>query len=253
MTIPLKIRGLSLGEGRPKICVPLTGANAKELLAEIEEVKQSPADLVEWRVDYFETVNDPVSVATALSQMRAALGEMPLLFTFRTVREGGVREMSMDLYFALNLAAITVGGVDIVDVELFSGDEEVKNIITAAHSRGVAVVVSSHDFQKTPPREEIVARLKKMRALGGDVPKIAVMPQNFTDVVTLLAATDEYVSGGADCPIITMSMKKLGVISRLAGEFSGSSLSFGSVKRASAPGQLTAGDLDAILEILHTA
>lgn len=251
MTTAITIRDMKLGEGKPKICVPLTGKTVDEVLDEIRAVRESAADLVEWRVDHFAAVEDLAGVRQALPTFRAALGELPLLFTFRTHKEGGVKEMSTEAYLALNLAVIETGEIDLVDVELFTGDAEVKKVVAAAHAKQIAVVVSSHDFQKTPPRAEIVARLKKMRALGADVPKVAVMPETFADVLTLLAATDEYVSGGADCPVITMSMKRLGGISRVAGEFAGSSLTFGTVRRASAPGQLTVADLATMLEIFH--
>lgn len=45
-----------------------------------------------------------------------------------------------------------------------------------------------------------------MQELDADIPKIAVMPQNKKDVLTLLSATEEMASEYADRPIITMSM-----------------------------------------------
>lgn len=245
----VKLRGVVLGEGRPKICVPLTGASRKELLAEIAAVKTTKADLVEWRVDYFTEVMDTTRVLETLAALRAALGDFPLLFTFRTAREGGEKAIDTESYVALNSAVAAGKNADAVDVELFEGDVAVTRVVESAHQNGVAVVVSSHDFSRTPGREELVARLAKMRALGGDVPKVAVMPERFADVLELMAATDEYVRS-ADCPVITMSMNKLGCISRVAGQYYGSSLTFGSVTKASAPGQLAVGDLSAVLDIL---
>lgn len=94
--------------------------------------------------------------------------------------------------------------------------------------------MSNHDFHKTPAAEEIVQRLRKMQELGADIPKIALMPQNKADVLTLLSATLEMQERYADRPIITMSMAKTGVISRLSGEVFGSAATFGAVKKASA-------------------
>ena len=243
------LRGITLGEGRPKICVPLTSSTVEELLAEIRQVQETKADLVEWRVDYFADVMDTNRVLEALRALRGALREMPLLFTFRTAREGGEKAIATDSYVALGQAVAASGDADAVDVELFEGDAAVAAVVESAHGYGVVVVVSSHDFMRTPDRVEIVARLRKMRQLGGAVPKIAVMPQGFADVLTLMSATDEYVQT-ADCPVITMSMNRLGCISRVAGEFYGSALTFGSAKQASAPGQLAVEDLSAVLGIL---
>ncbi|MBA5819331.1 type I 3-dehydroquinate dehydratase, partial [Escherichia coli] len=73
-----------------------------------------------------------------------------------------------------------------------------------AHKNNVKVVMSNHDFDKTPAKEEIVSRLTRMEALGEDLPKIAVMPKSAGDVLTLLDATNT-VSEKANQPIITMS------------------------------------------------
>jgi len=113
--------------------------------------------------------------------------------------------------------------------------------------------MSNHDFHKTPAKEEIVKRLTKMQELGADVPKIALMPESKTDVLTVLAATLEVSEKIADRPIITMSMSKTGVISRLAGEVFGSAATFGAVQKASAPGQISVTDLRTVLSIIHAA
>ena len=90
-----------------------------------------------------------------------------------------------------------------------------------------------------------------MQELGADLPKIAVMPQCRKDVLTLLRATLEMAQEYADRPIITMSMAKNGVISRLCGEVFGSALTFGAAGRISAPGQIEVEKLRGVLEIFH--
>ena len=112
-------------------------------------------------------------------------------------------------------------------------------------------MVSNHDFHKTPEKEEIVSRLRMMIERGADIAKIAVMPQNKKDVLTLLAATEEMYTKYADRPIITMSMAGTGVISRLCGEVFGSALTFGAAGKASAPGQMEVEDLKTVLSLLH--
>lgn len=208
-------------------------------------------DVVEWRVDWFEHVFDIEKVKEVLKELRAALKETPLLFTFRTSKEGGEKAIEPEAYAALNKAAAETGNVDLVDVEAFTGDEIVKDIIQAAHKAGVKVVASNHDFDKTPPQADIVGRLCKMQELGADIPKIAVMPQSKKDVITLLAATEEMTREHANRPIITMSMAGTGVVSRLCGEVFGSALTFGAAKKASAPGQMGVHDLETVLNLLH--
>ena len=84
-----------------------------------------------------------------------------------------------------------------------------------AHTAGVPVVCSSHDFHKTPPRAELVHRMVAMQQAGADLPKLAVMPQSRTDVLELLAATAEMADLHPETPVITMSMGALGAVSRL--------------------------------------
>ena len=86
-----------------------------------------------------------------------------------------------------------------------------------------------------------------------DIPKIAVMPQNKADVLTLLAATEEMYRCYADRPLITMSMSATGVITRLCGEVFGSAMTFGAVGQVSAPGQIPVEKLNSALEIIHNA
>ena len=143
------------------------------------------------------------------------------------------------------------GFADLIDVEIFTGDEIAREIIECAHNEGVKIVGSSHDFDRTPEKDEIVRRLRLMQQFGADIPKIAVMPRNRKDVLTLLQATEEMTAEYADRPIITMSMSGTGLISRLCGEVFGSSCTFGAVGKASAPGQMNAEDLDTVLELIH--
>ena len=80
---------------------------------------------------------------------------------------------------------------DLIDIEFFTAGDDIRELIDNAHSSGVAVVCSNHDFQKTPDENELVSRMVKMQQVGADLPKVAVMPHDSTDVLTLLAATVE--------------------------------------------------------------
>lgn len=110
------------------------------------------------------------------------------------------------------------GCVDLLDIELLTGDEAVVRMIEEAHRRQVRVICSNHDFFKTPPREEMLGRMRKMQQLGADILKLAVMPQSKRDVLTLLGVTLEMSEEAVAHPVVTMSMASLGLISRLAGK-----------------------------------
>jgi 3-dehydroquinate dehydratase-1 len=155
------VKNVIIGEGMPKICVPLVGAAVPELKREAEALKTLAPDLVEWRADFFEQVEDMEAVKAALKEIRSVIPELPLIFTFRSAKEGGEKLVSTEYYIALNKAAAESGLADIIDVELFSGEEHVKALITAAHENNVFVIISNHDFHGTPPKEEIVSRLRR--------------------------------------------------------------------------------------------
>ena len=238
MSKSLLIRGRNIGQGAPKIVVPIVGKTKDGILSSANRIHEMKADIVEWRVDWFSGGCDIASVKNVLPDLRDALGEIPLLFTFRTAKEGGETELPPDSYAELTKSAVSTGLVDLVDVELFTGEEYVKDILCSAHAHSVPVIAS------------ILSRMKKMDALGADILKIAVMPLGRADVITLLDATQE-ADASIDKPIVTMAMGRMGLISRLCGEAFGSALTFGSVGAASAPGQINAEDLREILALIH--
>ncbi|MBU5674874.1 type I 3-dehydroquinate dehydratase [Alkaliphilus sp. MSJ-5] len=245
------VKGVTIGEGLPKICVPMVGRTLDELLEEANFLQSLDLDVVEWRVDFFEDAENIDKIKTALQAIREVLVYEPIIFTFRNAKEGGEREVSKEFYFELNKTIASTKLIDIVDIELFNEEEEIQTLIDVARKNDVAVIISNHDFDKTPPKEEIISRLCRAAELGGDIPKIAVMPNSAKDVITLLDATCIMKEKYADRPIITVSMDGKGAISRLTGELFGSDLTFGAAKKTSAPGQISVADLRKIIQLLH--
>ncbi len=245
----VQVKNVTFNEGAPKICVPLVGKTETEILDEVNFLSSVDFDLAEFRVDHYESVEDFSKVLSLLKKIRESYNK-PLLFTFRTAKEGGVHEMPEEKYFALNKAAIESGAIDLVDVELFSTPEEIINLVKLAKKYNVKVVMSNHDFFKTPAKDEIVSRLIKMQEYDADITKIAVMPQCEEDVLTLLSATLDMKRNKGDRPCITMSMASLGVISRLSGELFGSCMTFAAARQVSAPGQVSVKDVRNILNLL---
>lgn len=244
------VRGCCIGTGMPKICIPIVARTMRELFAQARATNNKTFDIVEWRVDWFEEFTDPDIVCRAARVLRGILGEKPILFTFRTKKEGGMADIDTNYYIELNRMVTSEHLVDMIDVELFTGDDVVCQIIANAHAANVPVIVSSHDFEKTPPHDELVARLHRAKELGGDILKLAAMPRNSRDVLNLLSATEE-VSRTGERPVVTMSMGELGMISRLSGEIFGSAMTFGTIGYASAPGQIGIEPLREALELLH--
>lgn len=246
----LVARNTEFKDGSVRICIPVTGITEKEIYSQTEEAINADADLIEWRADWFEGVHDLHNICHVLRQLRSMLDDIPLLFTFRTVKEGGKTEISVSEYENLLYRAINSGSVDLVDIELFVSDEVTERLVSLAREHNVLTVISSHDFEKTPDTAEMIRRLERMKELGADLPKLAVMPQTKKDVFWLMGAAAQFTSSN-DCPCIAISMAKEGKISRIASESFGSVITFGCAGRASAPGQIPEEELRSILDQLH--
>jgi len=249
----VQVREVVLGEGIPKVCIPLMGRTKQELLEELKELEAHDFDLVEWRVDFFQNIMELSLVEEILKVINQKLKNIPVLMTLRRKVEGGNCDLPEGMYFKFIQETIKMKGIDLIDVELLTSEEKIKETIYLAHEAGIKVILSNHDFLKTPARDELISCLKKMQALGADLCKIAVMPQNPKDVLVVLEATYEMYTLYAKCPIITIAMGEQGMISRLAGEVFGSAMTFGVAKKASAPGQVPVKELQSILKLFHQA
>ena len=245
-----EIRGCRIGEGRPKVILPIVEQTEAAILQKAAAFSTLHADCVEWRADWFDSVGDPVAVVRLLHGLRESLGEMLLLVTFRTKAEGGEKALTAGEYAAFCKAVCGSGCADLLDIEFFPNRNALPQLIAQAHAAGIAVVCSSHDFQKTPPKSELVARMTAMQQTGADLPKLAVMPQNCADVLELLSATAEMADQHPETPVITMSMGALGAVSRLCGEAFGSAMTFANPGTASAPGQVPLEVVNAVLDSL---
>lgn len=245
----LTIRNITLGEGRPKIIVPIMDRDAQAILDRATSFSGYQIDLVEWRADFFDQVGDAQAVEQVLKGLRERLPDQILLFTFRTKQEGGARDISPEDYLALNRHVSESGLADLIDVEIFS--ENAAENIRAVHAAGAKVVGSNHAFDGTPPHGELLTRLRKAQDMGADIPKLAVMARSPRDVLTLLSATEEMYTDYADRPLLTISMGGTGTVSRLTGEIFGSCATFGTIGQSSAPGQLPVGELAQVLDVIH--
>ncbi|WP_369349587.1 type I 3-dehydroquinate dehydratase [Stenotrophomonas sp. JAG2] len=250
---PLQVGALRIGEGAPRTIVPITGATAELALQQATAIAASPStDLAEWRIDYLDIATDGKALVALGKRIAHTLDGKPMIVTFRTQAEGGSKPIRDADYAALYAMLLRGGFAQLIDVEMFRDPTLVASLVAQAHKAGVKVVMSSHDFHATPAREEIIARLLRQDAMGADVLKIAVMPQDAGDVLTLLDATWQ-VRQRSSKPLLTMSMGGTGVVSRLAGETFGQALTFGMIGTPSAPGQVEVEQLQSVLQVIHAS
>lgn len=247
----VEVKGRKIGGERPQVCTPLVARTEQQLMQEVEVILAIKPDIVEWRVDFLDEVENTSAVINLLNILREKLNDYPIIFTCRSGLEGGNKTIDESLRMDLIKKVIQTKQVDIVDIELISGEENIKEILDLAKENGVYIILSNHDFKKTPPMEAIIETLVKAQELGADIAKMAVMPNSMEDVLNLLHATNIVKEKHARIPLITMSMSGKGLISRIAAGIFGSAITFGAGKEASAPGQIAVSELKTALEILH--
>ncbi|MBE5945030.1 MAG: type I 3-dehydroquinate dehydratase [Lachnospiraceae bacterium] len=251
----VQIKNRIIGEGRPKICVPITGKTYEDILAQADKIISSPqsknVDMVEFRGDYFVDLQNMSQLEKVLNELKKKFLDTILLFTIRSHKEGG-EKLSFDSPSISEINAFVMENklADMVDVELFSGEDNCKHMASLARQNDVYIVMSNHDFKSTPSVEEMVNRLTKMQELGASVAKIAVMPENSMQVVDLLKATTIMKEEYPETPVITISMGKLGAITRVSGATFGSAVTFATLEYSSAPGQLPIAKVQEIMDSL---
>lgn len=250
MCTALTVRNMKLGDGIPKICIPLTDSSLEGLGGSIHALKNVPFDFVEWRADFYHDFKNADARQKALTLLRDRLPDTPILFTIRSVPEMGTADLDTCVYTDICRSVIESGLADLIDVELSRGRQTMNTLITAAHQTGMKVIASRHDPSATPDKAVIVDTLCTMQALGADIVKYAVMPQCERDVLTLLDATLTMKEKHGKTPFITMSMSRFGAVSRVCGSVFGSSVTFGTSGTESAPGQLPADILAEVLKYL---
>lgn len=251
---PIITRGQALAGGRvPAICAPLVARTPDELAVEAAAVVARQPDLLEWRVDFFAPLADTATVLAAGAQLRRTAGPIPILFTRRSEREGGQRiALAEPQVLALYEAVAAAGLVDLLDVEMNSAPADIERMRALCTRHGLPLVLSFHDFQRTPSGDELQARFAQAHRLGADVAKVAVMPQSMEDVHRLLGATLQ-ASQALPIPVISMAMGGLGAVSRVCGGVFGSALTFAVGAAPSAPGQMPIDDVRAALAVLQRA
>lgn len=246
----MNIKGFTIGKGKPLVCIPVMESEKEKIIQEVRRLAESHVPMIEWRLDAFSNVMSPNAIREVLAELAPVVKNTILVYTFRSKRQGGLLALDAENIQDLHQIAAESGVVDFVDVEYFELKKPEQEIYRL-QSMGVYTIASHHDFEQTPKREVIQMILEHLKKSGADIIKLAVMPQSMQDVLNLMEQTNHFHEEFPDQPLITMSMGPMGSISRVAGEFFGSCVTFGAGVKSSAPGQLKREELESVLEIFH--
>ena len=249
MKQPFSVRGIEYGGARPLFCVPLVADDLERLLPQAAVAHHAAADLVEWRADSYKDLT-PAGLIDCLSRLRSLLASEPIIFTLRIRREGGAQDISQEIRRTCIESVAACGLADMVDIELCNETPFLESVIRVAHEHKVRVVLSYHNFDETPVREDLLTKIDMMYRHGADVAKIAVMPLGAADVLRLLEITLEARQRFPQLALCTTSMGRLGTLSRVAGFLFGSDMAYAVVCETSAPGQIPIREARSITEKL---
>jgi 3-dehydroquinate dehydratase-1 len=250
-TRPIPARSGVLGAGRPMVCIPLVGKNRGEIIAEAENIPAIAPDIIELRVDAWDFIEDVSASAGMVRSVRSIVKDTPMILTCRGDWEGGFKKVSDESKFALYLEAAKGKLADFIDVELAYGKERIQTVLASLEGTNTSLIVSFHDFKKTPPREDLADILKREAETGAHVLKLAAMPIKEEDVLDVLYATLEARRNFPAIPIITMSMGPMGAVTRIIGGLFGSDLTFAVGSKSSAPGQIPVAELRKCFDVVY--
>ena len=251
---PITLARKTLAADRePLVCTPLVGASEDAIARELAAILPKRPDVLEWRVDFFSGIADSDRAVALGRAIQRQAGAIPIILTRRSIREGGNPiTLDEDGVFELYAAVCGAGCVDLFDYELSVEPRYFQRAVTLAADTGCRLIASYHNFQETPDAAALVAKFVAMEQAGADIAKIAVMPKEVRDVLTLLDATLTARHTIA-LPIISMAMGGYGSLSRLFGWMFGSSVSFAVGEKSSAPGQIPIEQLNAVVAIVRQA
>ena len=207
-------------------------------LAAALRLRSGDLDLVELRVDAFAA--DPVPLLRAAPRLK-----VPCVVTVRHPAEGGAH----DLGFARRreLYRQFLPHAAYIDVELRSVTM-LDAVLKAARASGVKVILSSHDFRRTPSAAQLQQRVRLARRAGADVCKLAAHVSTAADLGRLLAL----FATRPPLPLSVMGMGPYGKMSRLLFARVGSVLNYGYLHRPNASGQWEARVLNARVSELRS-
>jgi 3-dehydroquinate dehydratase I len=155
------------------------------------------------------------------------------VFTLRSVKqEGKFTGNDEDRIFWLKQLSLAQPMLLDVELQTLLDVDELVDFFTEQKTR---ILVSWHDFEKTPTNNELVDVLGQMRIYSNYV-KVVTAARNVHDCIRLLELYDVTTA----LNLISFAMGELGILSRVLCTIYGNApFTYASLEEAIAPGQLT--------------
>jgi 3-dehydroquinate dehydratase/shikimate dehydrogenase len=217
-----------------KLCVAIIGETAAEMVDKAAEVaKETP--FLEFRLDYL------AKPLLALPRIKQFLTDNTLVTAVATCRRaslGGKFRGSVAAEMDV-LHKCAGSGFHLADVELQTAETIKKGELQKLRDKGIALIVSYHDFTATRGLDDILARIRKFQP---EFVKIVSTAKSLSDNVTMMRFLEREADRNN---LIGICMGDLGIISRVLGLRAGSVFTFAAatVGEETGPGQIAARTL----------
>ncbi|TAK70994.1 MAG: type I 3-dehydroquinate dehydratase [Betaproteobacteria bacterium] len=227
-----------LGTDVPLIAV---GFDDTVSIQTVEDVVKRGLDVAELRIDLYSS-SDEKYVLQEVKKFR----HIPTVGTIRIKAEGGQWDLSEQERLSLFKAIIS--HVDSVDIELAS-KSIISDVIDTAHAAKKLVVISYHNFDRTPSLAELNSIATRAKALRADVIKVATHARSQKDIQTLASFTIT----NSDVRLVTIAMGAIGIVSRVFFPAIGSCITYAYAGTLTAPGQLHLDDMFELMRTMYPA
>lgn len=213
-----------------KIAIPIFQETCEDVIAVANDCIDKGADILEFRIDALKNHD--------IGEIRDTINEIdfPMIATNRISSEGGSFKGSEEQ--RINILYQCSDIVDFVDIELQTKDEYIELI----QNTNAKSIISYHDFEKTPDLNEVMYIIDKEHELG-DIAKVAFMPQDLEDTLTILAVLSHCED------TIAISMGDLGSYTRVMASKFNSPITFAAGTDVTAPGQIDIETMKALLNM----
>lgn len=207
------------------ICVSLSSGTPRHLKAVLRRV-----EMAELRLDLLGL--NATEVAKLFKSAKCK--------TIATCRPGKYNDSERQVLLGTAIGS----GANYVDIGLGSSGEFAKPLISMARKKKCKIIISHHDFKRTPETKVLWKMINNCFQKGADMAKIACFVRVPMDNLRLLRLLE------GDRPVVVVGMGKEGVMTRVAALSLGSPFTYASLKEGqeTAPGQLTLKEMRAILK-----
>jgi 3-dehydroquinate dehydratase/shikimate dehydrogenase len=223
-----------------KVCVAIIGCTAEEMI-DRAAVAMRDSPFLEFRLDYLEK---PAAALPKLKQFLSENGVVTAIATCRREPNGGKFKGTIAAELDV-LEKATASGFHLIDLELETTEAVKSAELERLRSRGVALIISWHDFQTTKDLDGIFERI---RPYEPEFIKIVCTARSLADNVVMM----KFLARSGDMAnMIGLCMGDQGIVSRVLAIRAGSVFTFASATNGeeTAPGQIDARTLTDLYRI----